>query len=68
MGKTLLREQRFGTIAETAAFYGVSTKTVRRWIASGVLTGYRVGPTLIRVDLDEAAALLRPIPSAAARA
>jgi excisionase family DNA binding protein len=27
--------------------------TIRRWIAKGKITGYRIGPKLIRVDLDE---------------
>lgn len=33
--------------------YSVSNQTVRRWIAAGRITAYRVGPKLIRVDLDE---------------
>jgi excisionase family DNA binding protein len=42
----------------------VSTKTVRRWITSGDLAGYRAGKRLIRVDLNELDALLRPFPTA----
>jgi hypothetical protein len=30
-----------------------SRQTVRRWIANGKITAHRVGPRLIRVDLDE---------------
>ncbi len=41
------------SIAAAADHYGVSRQTVRRWIASGRITAYRVGPRLIRVDLDE---------------
>jgi excisionase family DNA binding protein len=33
--------------------YDVSPQTVRRWIASGKITAHRIGPRLIRVDLDE---------------
>jgi hypothetical protein len=33
-------------------------------IASGELAGYRVGKRMLRVDLNEVDALLRPIPSA----
>jgi len=33
--------------------YDLSRQTVRRWIASGKITAYRVGPRLIRVDLEE---------------
>ena len=36
-----------------ADHYGVSQQTVRRWIASGKITAQRVGPRLIRIDLDE---------------
>jgi excisionase family DNA binding protein len=50
----------------TSEQYGVSEKTLRRYIAQGKLTGYRLGPRLIRVDLDEVETLLRPIPTAKA--
>lgn len=33
--------------------YGVSEKTVRRWTATGLITGRRIGPRLIRYDLNE---------------
>jgi excisionase family DNA binding protein len=34
--------------------YGVSEKTIRRYIAQGLITGYRIGQKrLIRVDLVE---------------
>jgi excisionase family DNA binding protein len=50
---------------QTAADYaGVSVATIRGWVASGLLTGYRMGPRLIRIDLSEIEAMLRPIPSA----
>jgi excisionase family DNA binding protein len=54
-------QRRLTSIAVAADEYGVCTKTIRRWIAAGRITGYRVGPRLIRVDLDEVAAILRPI-------
>jgi excisionase family DNA binding protein len=41
------------SIAAAADHYDLSRQTVRRWIASGKITGYRVGPRLIRVDLEE---------------
>ncbi len=55
---------RLLTIADTAERLHVSTKTVRRRIADGRLTAYRVGPHLIRLDPAEVDGLLRPIPSA----
>lgn len=54
------------SIAAAANALGCSTRTVRRYIESGRLTGYRMGPRLIRVDLAELDVLLRPIPTAQA--
>jgi hypothetical protein len=47
--------------------YGISEKSIRRYIAQGLITGYRVGQRrLIRVDLGECdARLLAPIPTEA---
>jgi len=50
-------------IAAAAKRDGVSTKTIRRYIAAGLLTAYRVGPRMIRVDLAEVDALLHRIPT-----
>jgi excisionase family DNA binding protein len=52
------------SVADAAARVGVSTKTVRRWIASGQLAGYRMGPRLLRVDPDEFDRMLTLIPTA----
>lgn len=43
----------------------VSEKSVRRWIASGRLKSYRVGPRLIRVDAASVEALMKPLGAAA---
>jgi hypothetical protein len=45
--------------------YGISEKSIRRYIAQGLITDYRVGQRrLICVDLVEAdARLLTPIPT-----
>lgn len=56
--------RRLESIPHAADYLGVSTKTIRRRIADGSLTGYRAGPRLIRVDLNEVDRLLKPIPSA----
>lgn len=56
--------RRLESIQNAADYLGVSTKTIRRQIARGELTGYRAGPRLIRVDLNELDAMLRPIPTA----
>jgi excisionase family DNA binding protein len=43
---------------------GVSEDSIRRYISRGLLTGYRVGPKLLRVDPDEVEALAsKPIPT-----
>lgn len=54
--------QRLDSIQVAAGIAGVHPKTIRRWIAEGRITGYRMGPRLVRVDLDELAdTLLQPI-------
>jgi excisionase family DNA binding protein len=42
----------------------VCTRTIRRWIADGRLTGWRTGPKLIKIDVDELDRLIRPVPAA----
>ncbi len=56
--------RRYVPIAVAADYVPCSPKTIRRRISDGSLTGYRMGPRLIRVDLNELDALLRPIPTA----
>lgn len=52
------------SIQEAAQARGVTTKTVRRWIAQGLVPAYRVGPKLIRIRQDDLDNLGRRIPSA----
>ena len=52
------------SIQEAAHARGVTTKTVRRWIAQGLVPAYRVGPKLIRIRPDDLENLDRRIPSA----
>jgi len=62
---TTTTHRRLASIPNAAEYLGVADKTIRRYIAAGRLTGYRAGPRLIRVDLDEVdAVLLRRIPTA----
>jgi len=56
--------RRLESISTAAEYLGVADRTIRRWIAAGLLTGYRVGPTLIRVDLNELDGMLHAIPTA----
>jgi excisionase family DNA binding protein len=56
------------TIAVAAEYIGVSGKTIRRRIADGSLPAWRVGPRLLRVNLDDVGqVLLRRIPAAGTR-
>lgn len=57
-------ERRLVPLAQASEYASCSTKTLRRRIADGSLTGYRMGPRLLRVDLNELEDLLRPIPTA----
>jgi excisionase family DNA binding protein len=56
--------RRYVTIAETAKYLQISDRTVRRLIADGELTGYRMGRSrrVIRVNLNEIdEQLMRPL-------
>lgn len=55
--------RRLESITSAAEYVGTSPRTIRRYVAAGRLTGYRLGPRLVRVDLNELDAMLRPIPA-----
>jgi len=46
------------SLQEVADEYGLCTRTIRNYIAQGLLTAYRVGPRVIRLDPDEVHAQL----------
>jgi excisionase family DNA binding protein len=50
------------SIQDAARRLGQSTQTIRRRIADGTLTAYRVGPRAIRLDTAEVEALAQPVP------
>lgn len=56
--------QRLSSIPDAAHVYGVHHSTIRRYISTGRITGYRFGPRMLRVDLDELDAMLRPLATA----
>lgn len=56
--------RRLASLSSAAEYADVCERTLRRRIAAGDLTGYRFGPRVIRIDLNELDAALRPIPSA----
>ncbi len=55
---------KFASLAAAAEIVGVSAKSIRRYIDAGHITGYRVGPRMIRVNINELQDLLAPIPTA----
>lgn len=51
------------TILEAAGYVGVTDRTIRTWIATGVLPAYRYGPKVVRINPDDLDELGRRIPS-----
>lgn len=49
------------TVAEAAKRAGVHPMTIRRWIATGELPAYRLGPRLLKVDPEDVDASARPV-------
>jgi excisionase family DNA binding protein len=58
----------WGSIDAAAERLGVTTKTIRRCIARGELKAYRLGSKMIRIDMNDVDAMLRPIPTTKASA
>jgi excisionase family DNA binding protein len=54
---------RLTSITDGAEYANVCRRTVYNWIKEGRITGYRAGPKLIKVDLDELDKLIKPIPA-----
>mgnify|MGYP001435500878 CR=1 FL=1 len=49
------------SIQQAAAVFGLSQKTIRRWLAEGRIKGYRLGARAIRIDRDSLLAVQRPM-------
>ncbi|WP_186290588.1 helix-turn-helix domain-containing protein [Gordonia zhaorongruii] len=41
------------TLSDIAREFGISYRTVRRYVAAGLITGHRIGPKLIRFNIGE---------------
>lgn len=52
------------SLEDAADCMSVSVKTIRRWIAEGVLPAYRCGKRAIRIRLEDLEATPQQIPSA----
>ena len=61
---TVTPTRAYASIEVAADMLECSPRTVRRMIAGGEITGYRIGKRLLRVDLVEVEAQLRRIPTA----
>lgn len=57
---------RWATLAEAVIYSKTPRSTLRRWIAIGLLPGYRMGPRKLQVDLNDVDALRERIPAAEA--
>lgn len=50
---TTTADPEYISIRQAAALCGVTDKTIRRYIAAGYLTAYRMGPALLRINRAE---------------
>jgi excisionase family DNA binding protein len=57
-------EPRYVSFNEAVEYAGVPPGTLRDWIRRGVLPGYRMGPRLLQVDLNDLDRLRRRVPAA----
>lgn len=51
----------FYTVSGAAHAFQCTTRTIDRWIKSGQLPAYRVGPRMVRIKRADIEALLVPI-------
>jgi excisionase family DNA binding protein len=56
-------QDQLQSLTSAAAYAGVSTRTLRRWIAAGTLPGYKIGPKLTKVYRGDLEKLVRRIPT-----
>jgi len=66
MAQATARNRTLISVNAAADRLGLDPRTIRRYISDGMLRGYRVGSTLVRVDQADVDALVRPIPAATA--
>lgn len=57
------RNRRWSTMTETADYLGVSPRSLRAYISQGLIPAYRLGPRMVRLNLDEVDAAFREIPT-----
>ncbi|MCE3555444.1 helix-turn-helix domain-containing protein [Pseudonocardia sp. RS11V-5] len=54
------------SLSTAAEYADCGVNTIRRWISEGRLPGYRLGPKLLKVDLNELDELAQRVPTAGA--
>lgn len=59
---------RYLSVADVCDRLGVTDRTVRGWIADGVLPASRIGKRLIRIHEDDLDGIIRAIPTVGDRA
>jgi excisionase family DNA binding protein len=64
-GPNRAARRRYVKVAEAAEYLQVTTRTVRQMVADGRLTAYRSGTRLVRLDLNEIDAAMKPFGGAA---
>jgi excisionase family DNA binding protein len=57
--------RRYVKVAEAAEYLHVTDRTIRQMIADGRLTAYRSGRRVVRLDLNEIDAAMKPFGGAA---
>lgn len=55
---------RYYSLDDAAETLGVTTRSVRRWIADGILPAYRIGERVVRIKESDLDGALRRIPTA----
>jgi excisionase family DNA binding protein len=65
MPDILTTRRRYVKVAEAAEYLKVTDRTIRQMLADGRLTGYRSGGRLVRLDLNEIDAAMKPFGGAA---
>ncbi len=59
--------RRFASQEQAARHFQRTPKTIRNWIGRGHITGFRLGPRRVVVDLNEIEAFLASAPATVAR-
>jgi excisionase family DNA binding protein len=62
--RTIHPPRRFTSVEGAATYADVSQRTIWRWIHRGILPAHRVGPRLVKIDVNDLDALAKRVPTA----